>query len=226
MQKAHGYIAEQDLLGSPGTRRAARWKIRVPVEAFEAFLAEVAGLGELERNSRTSQDITEQFADLDARLKNKKVEEARLQKILEENTGKIDDVLKVETELSRVRGEIEQMEGRLRLLDNLSALTTVAITVNEREKFRPAPPLAASFPARVTRAFDGSVRRLIEAAQRLAIFCVALLPWLPVYLIGALAAFVLVRWLGRWAVRYARQNRPFLGPPFRRTPTPPVEPTA
>jgi hypothetical protein len=226
VQKAHGYIGEQDLLGSPGSRRSARWKVRVPVEAFESFLAEIAELGELERNSRTSQDITEQFADLDARVKNKKVEEERLQKILQENTGKIEDVLKVESELSRVRGEIEQSEGRLRLLDNLSTLTTVAITVNEREKFQPAPPVAASFPVRVSRAFNDSWRALIETGESLALWFVAVLPWLPLYLISGIVAFFLGRWLLRWVVRNSRRGWTLLNLPIRHTPAPPAGPSA
>jgi hypothetical protein len=226
VQKARGYIAEQDLLGSPGSRRSARWKLRVPVEVFESFLTDVAGLGELERNSRTSQDITEQFADIDARVKNKKVEESRLQKILEENTGKIEDVLKVETELSRVRGEIEQMEGRLRLLDNLSSLTTVSLIVNEREKFLPPPPVAASFPTRVSRALDDSWRALIETGEKLVLWFVAVLPWLPLYLVAGFIAFFLARWFLRWAVRNARRGWTLLNVPIGRSTATPAGPTA
>ena len=137
IQDARGYIAEQSTTGSPGSQRAMRWKLRVPVEQFESLVQKVVALGELERNTRTSQDVTEQFYDIEARIKNKKAEEKSLTKILDERTGKLEDVLKIETELSRVRGEIEQLEGKIRVLENLSSLATLILNVREREKFEP-----------------------------------------------------------------------------------------
>src|SRR5208283_1592557 len=129
IQDARGYIAEQSTTGSPGSQRSMRWKLRVPVEQFESLVQKVVALGELERNTRTSQDVTEQFYDIEARIKNKKAEEKSLTKILDERTGKLQDVLKIETELSRVRGEIEQLEGKIRVLENLSSLATLTLSV-------------------------------------------------------------------------------------------------
>ena len=72
--------------------------------------------------------------DIEARIKNKKVEEQTLNKILQERSGNLEDVLKIEVELSRVRGEIERLEGKIRVLENLSSLATLTINVREREK--------------------------------------------------------------------------------------------
>ena len=193
-----GYIAEQELLGSPRAKRSGRWKIRVPVEQFDPFLAKVLTLGELERNSRTSQDVTEQFTDFDARLKNKTVEEQRLQKILTESPGNIGDILKIDSELSRVRGEIEQLQGRLRMLDNLSSLTTISLLVNERENFQPPPPFAPDFEFRRKRAFWDSWKKIQESAEALVVSGVGLLPWIPIYLIGLLLGWLLLRWFLLW----------------------------
>lgn len=203
--KYNGYIADQNLEGSPGAQRSGRWKVRVPVDAFESFLADITALGELERKHRTSEDVSEQFYDLEARIKNKKVEEDRLIKILEENTGKIEDILKVEVELTRVRGEIEQMQGRMRVLENLTALTTVTISVREREKYQPPPPVAASFPVQIERAFKGSLDRLIELGQAVVLFCVAAVVWLPLVALGTLLAWLLGRVLLAWLVTGARR---------------------
>ncbi len=136
VQDARGYIAEQTVTGSPGSQRSMRWKIRVPVEQFESLVASIVLLGETERNNRTSQDVTEQYYDIEARIKNKRVEEQTLNKILQERSGKLEDVLKIEIELSRVRGEIEQLEGKIRVLENLSSLATLTLNVREREKSR------------------------------------------------------------------------------------------
>ena len=127
-----GYLARMEVAGSPGLPRSGRWTARVPGARFEAFLDAVAGLGELVSRKLDSQDVTEEFFDTEARIKAKRVEEARMLKNLEESTGSLKDILEVEHELSRVRGEVEQLEGRLRLLANLTDLTTVTIAIARR----------------------------------------------------------------------------------------------
>jgi hypothetical protein len=213
--QAGGYVAEQNLAGSPGTERTGRWKVRVPVEKFEGFVQSVLALGELELNQRTSQDVTEQFYDVEARVKNKKVEEQTLLKILEERGGKLEDVLKVEVELSRVRGEIEQLEGRLRVLANLSSLATVTINLRERRKYEPPAPVAATFKTRIGRAWADSLAELRRVGENLLLGAVALAPWLPLYLVGFVVAFLAARWAWRAFVRnsprmWAAARRPIL----------------
>ena len=61
------------------------------------------------------------------------MEEQTLNKILQERSGKLEDVLKIEIELSRVRGEIEQLEGKIRVLENLSSLATLRSMSGARE---------------------------------------------------------------------------------------------
>jgi hypothetical protein len=219
VQTYQGYIAEMQVLGSPGERRSARWKVRVPVDTFEAFLRDVAHLGELERNTRTSQDVSEEFYDIEARVKNKQVEEAQLLKLLEERTGKLEDVLKVEAELSRVRGEIEGFQGRLRLLANLTSLTTVTLDLRERETFQPAPPVAADFPTRIARTFRGSLQGLIAFGEAVVLLVVDWILWLPLLALG-----LLVSWrAGRWALRLLARNGRRLGA-IARTPIGPAPP--
>ncbi len=213
VQDARGYIAEYSTTGSPGSQRSFRWKLRIPVEQFDAVVEKVAVLGELERNSRTSQDVTEQFYDTEARVKNKKVEEKSLTKILEERTGKLEDILKIETELSRVRGEIEQLEGRLRLLDNLSSLATLAVNIREREKFEPPPPAVADFPTQVARTWENSVRGLVNLGKDVILWAVEWAVWIPLLILGALLAWVVLRWFFRRLPRLiATLNTPLTPP--------------
>ncbi|MFO0889440.1 MAG: DUF4349 domain-containing protein [Isosphaeraceae bacterium] len=194
---ARGYIAEYSTTGSPGSQRSMRWKLRIPVEQFDAVVENVASLGELERNTRTSQDVTEQFYDIEARIKNKKAEEKSLTKILDERTGKLEDILKIEGELSRVRGEIEQLEGRIRVLENLSSLATLVVSVREREKFEPPPPAAADFPTQVARTWENSVKGLVNLGKGVILWAVEWAIWIPLLIVAALIALLVLRWLYR-----------------------------
>ena len=201
VQDAHGYVADENTIGSPGSQRSIRWKIRVPVDQFEAFVQNVVALGELERTTRTSQDVTEQYYDIEARIKNKKAEEKTLTKILEERTGKLEDVLKVEVELSRVRGEIEQLEGKIRVLENLSSLATLTLNVREREKFEPPAPVAADFPTQIARTWDSSVHSLINMGKGVVLWAVDWAVWVPLLIVGGIVAWLILRWLIRVFVR-------------------------
>jgi hypothetical protein len=165
VQEARGYIAEQNITGSPGTLRSIHWRLRIPVDEFDSFVNSVVSLGELERNNRTSQDVSDQYYDLEARIKNKKVEEQTLNKILQERSGKLEDVLKIEIELSRVRGEIEQLEGKIRVLENLASLATLTLNIREREKYAPPAPVVAGFGTQISRTWDGSMTSMIDLGK-------------------------------------------------------------
>jgi len=197
IQSARGFIAEQNVTGSPGSLRSIHWRIRVPVEQFDSFVESVVALGELERNNRTSQDITDQFYDIEARIKNKKVEEQTLQKILQERSGKLEDILKIEIELSRVRGEIEQFEGKIRVLENLSSLATLTLNIREREKYTPPAPVVAGFGTQISRTWDGQIHNLLDLGKAIVLWAVSWAIWIPFLLAGVLFAWILVRKLFR-----------------------------
>jgi hypothetical protein len=213
VEAAGGYIAEQSLLGSPGSQRSARWKVRVPADRLESFRSDLKRLGEVERDTLTSSDVTEQYVDIEARIKNKQLEEETIAGILKERSGKLEDVLKVEMELSRVRGEIEQMQGRLRVLANLSSLATVTLTIREREKYEPPPPVAPDFATTVSRTFWSSFDRLVDLGKAVVLIAVALTPWPPLIVVGLLIAWLAGRRLARTVV-----------PLFRRPVAPPTTP--
>ncbi len=195
---AEGYISQTDQSSVTDAQRNASWTIRVPVERFDTFLAAVSRLGELQRSHLDSQDVTMEFYDIEARIANKQKEETRLLKHLADSTGKLEDILAVERELTRVRGEIEQMQGRIRYLGNLSALSTVTLTVSEVRDY--VPPIRPTFAGQVARTFHESLETLIGFGKGTVLFAVAIAPWLPLVLFLAL----LFRWgLGkifRWGL--------------------------
>jgi hypothetical protein len=192
-----GFVATSDTGRSPGAPLTGTWTVRVPAVRFPAFAEAVTRLGEPLRNRTDAQDVTEQFVDLEARLKNKRAEEEQLQKILRESAGKLTEVLEVSKELFRVRGEIEQVQGRLQKLTDLTELSTVTVSLRERRDY--VPPQSPSFGTAIGRTFRDSAGLLVDFGQWLVLFAVAVVPWLPV--------IVLILGAG-WLVARRRRMRP------------------
>lgn len=178
--KTHqGYIAETEVGGSSGSPRTGRWKVRVPVDQYDAFMAAVAKLGELQTIRSNSQDVSAEYYDIEARLSNKRVEERRLVAHLEKSTARLRDILEVEREISRVRGEIEQMQGRLRVLSNQTELTTVTVSINEVKDY--VPPAPPTFQAQIARTFQKSMDGLRDFVKTCVLVIVALSPLLVIF---------------------------------------------
>lgn len=192
-----GYIAGSNVSGSPGSPRSGEWTIRVPVERFDEFLAAAQQLGEVRSVRTNSQDVSEEYYDIESRLRNKKLAEQRLLKHLTDSTQELKDTLEVERELSRVREQIEQMEGRLKRLENLTSLTTVNLNVEEIKDY--VPEEMASYGTRLRRSFSASTNNLWEGTQNVSIGVIAGLPWLGVFGVPV---------LGLWTFVRARRKRP------------------
>ena len=185
VQQAGGYVSHQEVTGATGARRRGTWTVRVPQPRFEQFMADLEQLGELQRNSRDAQDVTEAYTDLEARLKNKQSSEQRLLSHLGK-TGELKDTLEVERELSRVRGEVEQLQGQLNLLKNKTDLATVILMLQERAGF--TPMTAPTFTTQASRTWAESWQAFGDFLRVIALCIVAIVPWLCA-VVPILAAF-------------------------------------
>lgn len=185
-----GFLAHKDLGSNPGLPRSAVWTVRVPVEAFPAFMKDVETLGEVHRSRIDSEDVTEQFYDTQERIKNLKAEGESLRELLKK-ANSIKDTLDVREQLSKVTADLDVLEGQLKRLDNLSALSTVTLNVREKKDYVPVEP--PSFGSTIGAVFVGSLRWLLAAGQWLVLAGVAVFPWLAVLALIA----VPTRWLTR-----------------------------
>lgn len=176
LKQFDGYIADASVDRRQGIALTGRWKVRVPAPQFDDFLEAVSKLGIAENRQQTAQDITEEFVDLEAQITNKKRLEERIVALLKDANGKIKDVIEVERELARVRGEIEQMEGKLRYLTNRSDLTTVSIVAREEENY--VPPAAPTFVNRIGQAWSASLGSLRSFGEQLVVVAAAAVPWI------------------------------------------------
>jgi len=194
-----GYVAKSYLTGSPGYRRRGEWTLRIPVENYERCLAAARGLGEVRSVRSDSQDVSEEYYDVEARIRNKKEEEERLRRHLVDSTAKLEDILNVEREISRVREEIERLEGRIRVLRDLTAYSTVRLRVDEIGDY--IPEEAPTYGTRVRRAWRKSLSLMTESAQALSIVVVAVAPWLAVIAVAGLLVLLVLRRVWRWLTR-------------------------
>jgi len=188
VKQFNGYLADITVDRIQGAYRTGQWVVRIPVEKYDPFLAELEKLGIPEHLTQNAQDVTEEFVDLEARIATKKQLEKRILQLVEDREGKIKEVIEVERELARVREEIERMEGRLRYLANRTALTTVTINVREEKDY--VPPQAPSFTSSIASAWTNSIEALTGFGKATVIAGVAFFPWL----ILVLPLLLLIRW--------------------------------
>lgn len=172
------WVAKSSLDTDPGRPRRGTWTVRVPVARYADFLRASGSLGELQRKGEDSREVTAEYFDLETRIRSKGVAEERLLKHLTDSTGKLDEILSVERELGRVRTEMEQMQGQMRILQDLTALSTVTITVQERRGYVPVE--SPSFGTEIARAWQGTIAALLATGRVFVLFMVVAAPWLVI----------------------------------------------
>jgi hypothetical protein len=131
-----GYITNSSVSGGKDQMRQATIEIKIPSPKYDEAVGSLSTIGKVETVNSQAQDVGEEFVDVTARVTNARRLEERLINLLANRTGKLDEALRVERELARVREEIERYEGRLRYLGARAAMSTLTITVHE-----PAPIL-------------------------------------------------------------------------------------
>lgn len=128
---------------------------RVPSAQFAAALEQIRNSGERVVQEKVSgQDVSEEYLDVEARLRNKKALEGQFLEIMKQ-ARKVGDALDVQTQLADVRTEIERLEGRRRFLENQAALSTITTTLQ-----MPQPIIAATtagFGSTIKQAFGDAI---------------------------------------------------------------------
>lgn len=114
-----------------GERLQYNQLIRVPANQFDALVTRLEPLAmKIENKNISTEDVTEQFIDVEARLKTKKELEARYREILKQ-AKTVEEIISIESQIANVRAEIESMEGRLNFLKNQVAFSTLHVTYYE-----------------------------------------------------------------------------------------------
>lgn len=127
VKEASGYISSDDQNNYGGAPRFTQ-TARIPSDKLDDFIVKIEGLAKrVDTKNISTQDVTEEFIDVETRLATKKELEARYRDLLKQ-AKTVKDILEVETQLNNVRGEIESMEGRLKYLTSQVSFSTLTIT--------------------------------------------------------------------------------------------------
>ncbi|MGJ7910514.1 DUF4349 domain-containing protein [Neobacillus sp. LXY-1] len=132
-QSYGGYIAESTVAREGKEQITGSMTIRIPQKNFQSFLHDAEGQSaEVLSRNITGQDVTEEFVDLESRLKSKRTVEERLLSFMK-NATKTEDLLKISADLAAVQEEIETIEGRMKFLENQTDFSTITITLYENK---------------------------------------------------------------------------------------------
>jgi hypothetical protein len=181
----NGYLANTDMWRVDEQLRGTV-TIRVPAESFDAAMDQIKDIAlEVERENVSGQDVTEEYTDLSARLRNLEATEEELLVLLtevREKTRKAEDVLAVHRELTNIRGQIEQIKGRMQYLERMSALATINVELIPEEE--EAPIIEEGWqPLRTLRSAS---RSLVDAGQ----FLVDATIWLVIFVVPVLLVLI------------------------------------
>jgi uncharacterized protein YcfL len=189
-----GFVVESTQSSSDAkatTRDTVTMTIRVPSAKFDEALGEIRGAASrVIVESVKGQDVTEEFIDIEARLKTQKALEEQFLEIMKRSSS-VADALNVQTEIARVRGEIEKIEGRKRFLESQASLSTIKIKLQTPTAF------SANAPGFFNRLGEALGNGFDAALGFILIFVTALVALLPFLLLIVLPIYLVIRYLLR-----------------------------
>jgi hypothetical protein len=179
VRAAGGYIQDTRQQGTKPQGRTASLIARVPSGQYGSVMDATKGLGEEINRREFTEDVTDQYVDVESRIKTLEGHVAQLQKLYA-NTGTIKEMIDLQQEITRATADLESLKGRFRVLSSQVQLSTITINLNE-----PNAPTPVKLPRntweRMRVGFQDSYNGVINFTSDVAIFLVTALPVL-VYL--------------------------------------------
>lgn len=199
-----GYYESNEIQqGAYYDTRAARYGsfiIRVPQEHFDAFLSAAGTIGHVVSRSKSSEDIGEAYYDTEARLRTQQTKHERLLALLEK-ADNMENIIALETALSDVEYQIEQLTGTLRKYDSLVGYSTITVRLDEVLKITEQPKETATLGGRVSNAFKGGLDDMGQNLSNMAV-------WAAYNFIGVIIFLVIAAGAILAGVREYRKRHP------------------
>ncbi len=193
LARHHGYSAQLNVSSPENGARNLRASLRIPEPDLASAAGEIKALGRVVNESQSGEEVSQQHADLVARLKTARETETRFQMILVQRTGKLSDVLEVEQNIARIRGEIEAMEAEQKELEHRVDFASVDVQVVEEYKAKLDSPAATSVSTRMHNSFIAGYHHATETLVGIVLFAEEygppLLIWVTILGVPAVVAW-------------------------------------
>ena len=209
-----GYAQSMDISGnsydSSSGARTAYIVARIPANKLDHFVDNIEKASNITSKNESAEDVTLQYADVEAHKESLKIEQQRLNELLEQ-ADTLENIIELEDRLTQVRYEIESYESRLRTMNNQVTYSTVNLSIREVKEYTPEPVEELTFGQRLARGFLDSCAEAWEAIQDFIIGFVSFLPMLLVVLIILFFIFLIIFGIVKAIIAIARKmnkNRP------------------
>jgi hypothetical protein len=152
--------------------------LRIPAEGYNSILEQIKNLGLVTNDSSNATDVTKAYRDTASEIENLKITESRLREIMAQAV-EISDILSIENELTRIRGNINSYEKQIKNWESLVDLTTITVTLNEVKNLKPVvEPLDESLWGKAKEGFIGTINAITHFVEQLFIWLIAKSPYL------------------------------------------------
>lgn len=186
-----GYVADAVMQQAWEGGYTGRVVLRIPAEQYAPAVGSLKAYGEVSQERQWTQDVTSQFMDMENRLRTLEEFESQLRG-LAANAANFDDWLKLSRQINETRVEIDNLQGRLKLLANQIDFSTISISLAQVSAL--VEPAGAGLGARTSIAFQRSLLRMGQLSQAGIVGTAAALPFAaPAGLVGAIAWMALRR---------------------------------
>lgn len=208
--------SKQRQLGDAKQELEVKLVVRVPATQFGTALDQIRSAGSrVIQEKITGQDVTEEFIDLEARVKTQKALEAQFLEIMKQ-AHKVADALEVQRQIAEVRTEIEKLEGRKRFLENRASLSTITVNLQ-------SPTAIALNTSSFGRNIREAVAESVEVASAIVLFLIRfVIVMIPIFILLILPGWLLARFLFRRARKMQLARAP---KPAHVSDSPPAQPT-
>ena len=191
-----GYVENRNIYNGSSyygsNRRSGDLTIRIPADRLDSFVQHVSDVSNITSNRETTEDVTLQYVATESRIIALETEQTRLLELLAkaEDMG---DLLMIESRLTEVRAELEQVKSQLRLFDNLVSYGTIHLSISEVREYTVVEEEPETVWERISTGFVKSLKGLWKGVTEIFVFLVVALPYLLVFGLLITGVVLLVR---------------------------------
>jgi len=174
VKKYNGYVSNSTSSTNASGKKSGSIVLKVPVDKYDELINDVSAIGKVASKNISSNDVTEEYIDLESRAKTQKELEQRLLKLLAEKTARLVDIVEVEEKLAAVRQKIESVEGKMKLLMSQATYSTLTVAVYEPSILQ--TPSGGGFFYEIGEAVKKGLNGLTSILSGLIAIVIALIP--------------------------------------------------